>query len=136
MIFVGEYGFSYDQGINTDSRFNPSVKELVNKGPKDFDPVLELILGFADSRFRVDFGMKRQNSFDVTNPAGSGRIDGNSAGSDRVEIGAGLQSLLTAEKNVVSRLKPAVQNGGQHAEQALRPLSYATHPSNSCRTMQ
>ncbi|GBN94072.1 Retrovirus-related Pol polyprotein from transposon TNT 1-94 [Araneus ventricosus] len=31
-IFVGEYGFSYDQEINTDSRFNPSVKELVNKG--------------------------------------------------------------------------------------------------------
>ncbi|GBM02012.1 hypothetical protein AVEN_269602-1 [Araneus ventricosus] len=42
----------------------------------------------------VDFGMKRQNSFDVSNPAGSGRIDGNPAGSDRIEIGAGLQSLL------------------------------------------
>ncbi|GBM91622.1 hypothetical protein AVEN_166666-1 [Araneus ventricosus] len=41
----------------------------------------------------VDFGMKRQNSFDVPNPAGSGRIDGNPAGSDRIEIGAGLQSL-------------------------------------------
>ncbi|GBN05863.1 hypothetical protein AVEN_121118-1 [Araneus ventricosus] len=37
--------------------------------------------------------MKRQNSFDVSNPAGSGRIDGNPAGSDRIEIGAGLQSL-------------------------------------------
>ncbi|GBN47539.1 hypothetical protein AVEN_266004-1, partial [Araneus ventricosus] len=41
-----------------------------------------------------DFGMKRQNSFDVTNPAGSGRIDGNPVGSDRIEIGAGLQSLI------------------------------------------
>ncbi|GBN08294.1 hypothetical protein AVEN_133792-1 [Araneus ventricosus] len=28
----------------------------------------------------VDFGMKRQNSFDVSNPAGSGRIDGNPTG--------------------------------------------------------
>ncbi|GBL85267.1 hypothetical protein AVEN_222733-1 [Araneus ventricosus] len=43
----------------------------------------------------VDFGMKRQNSFDVSNPAGSRRIDGNPAGSDRIEIGAGLQSLVT-----------------------------------------
>ncbi|GBO41932.1 hypothetical protein AVEN_110543-1 [Araneus ventricosus] len=33
-IFVGEYGFSYDPGINTDSRLNPSVKVLVNKGLK------------------------------------------------------------------------------------------------------
>ncbi|GBM24302.1 hypothetical protein AVEN_11767-1 [Araneus ventricosus] len=33
-IFVGEYGFSYDPGINTDLRLNLSVKELVNKGPK------------------------------------------------------------------------------------------------------
>ncbi|GBN13540.1 hypothetical protein AVEN_33148-1 [Araneus ventricosus] len=31
-----------------------------------------------------DFRMKRQNSFDVTNPSGS----------DRIEIGAGLQSLV------------------------------------------
>ncbi|GBN42025.1 hypothetical protein AVEN_207524-1 [Araneus ventricosus] len=44
--------------------------------------------------FIVDFGMKRQNSYDVTNPAGSSRIDGNPAGSDRIEIGAGLQSLV------------------------------------------
>ncbi|GBL75563.1 hypothetical protein AVEN_154899-1 [Araneus ventricosus] len=28
----------------------------------------------------VDFGMKRQNSFDVTNLAGSGRINGNPTG--------------------------------------------------------
>ncbi|GBM79500.1 hypothetical protein AVEN_57337-1 [Araneus ventricosus] len=41
----------------------------------------------------IDFGMKRQNSFDVTNPAGSSQIDGNPAGSDRIEIDAGLQSL-------------------------------------------
>ncbi|GBN60437.1 hypothetical protein AVEN_87776-1 [Araneus ventricosus] len=34
-IFIGEHGFSYDQGINTDSRLNPSVKELVNKGLRD-----------------------------------------------------------------------------------------------------
>ncbi|GBO04575.1 hypothetical protein AVEN_269661-1 [Araneus ventricosus] len=41
---------------------------------------------FGDRGARlVDFGMKRQNSFDVSNPAGSGRI----------EIGAGLQSLIT-----------------------------------------
>ncbi|GBN43860.1 hypothetical protein AVEN_5379-1 [Araneus ventricosus] len=47
----------------------------------------------------VDFGMKRQNSFDVSNPAGSRRIDGNPAGSDRIEIGAGLQSLAVGESN-------------------------------------
>ncbi|GBM46499.1 hypothetical protein AVEN_78890-1 [Araneus ventricosus] len=40
--------------------------------------------------------MKRQNIVDVTNPAGSGQIDGNLAGSDRIEIGAGLQSLHTS----------------------------------------
>ncbi|GBM53051.1 hypothetical protein AVEN_58774-1 [Araneus ventricosus] len=38
--------------------------------------------------------MKRQNSFDVHNPAGSRRIDGNPARSDQIEIGAGLQSLI------------------------------------------
>ncbi|GBM77162.1 hypothetical protein AVEN_145876-1 [Araneus ventricosus] len=36
----------------------------------------------------IDFGMKRQNSFDVSNPAGS----------DRIEIGAGLQSLADMEE--------------------------------------
>ncbi|GBL94201.1 hypothetical protein AVEN_163522-1 [Araneus ventricosus] len=46
----------------------------------------------------VDFGMKRQNSFDVSNPAGSRRIDGNPAGSDRIEIGAGLQSLAATHE--------------------------------------
>ncbi|GBL91015.1 hypothetical protein AVEN_184405-1 [Araneus ventricosus] len=43
--------------------------------------------------------MKRQNSFDVSNSAGSLRIDGNPAGSDRIEIGAGLQSLIGRAKN-------------------------------------
>ncbi|GBM29525.1 hypothetical protein AVEN_212247-2-1, partial [Araneus ventricosus] len=47
-------------------------------------------------KLSIDFGTKRQNSFDVTNPAGSSRIDGNPDRSDRIEIGAGLQSLLTA----------------------------------------
>ncbi|GBN61769.1 hypothetical protein AVEN_38830-1, partial [Araneus ventricosus] len=46
-------------------------------------------LGRADAK--VDFGMKRQNSFDLSNPAGSYRI----------EIGAGLQSLvLVKERNL------------------------------------
>ncbi|GBN11910.1 hypothetical protein AVEN_263876-1 [Araneus ventricosus] len=38
--------------------------------------------------------MKRQNSFDESNPAGSRRIRSDRWESDRIEIGAGLQSLL------------------------------------------
>ncbi|GBL97923.1 hypothetical protein AVEN_242207-1 [Araneus ventricosus] len=53
----------------------------------------------------IDFGMKRQNSFDVSNPAGSGRIDGNPAGSDRIEIGAGLQSLIPTSHYLPTYLK-------------------------------
>ncbi|GBL76819.1 hypothetical protein AVEN_53479-1 [Araneus ventricosus] len=56
----------------------------------------------------VDFGMKRQNSFDVSNPAGSRRINGNPAGSDRIEIGAGLQSLITRQGTINIRLKHIV----------------------------
>ncbi|GBN45699.1 hypothetical protein AVEN_68319-1 [Araneus ventricosus] len=40
-----------------------------------------------------DFGMKRQNSFDVSNPVGSRRICLDRWESGRIEIGAGLQSL-------------------------------------------
>ncbi|KAJ8952585.1 hypothetical protein NQ318_004132 [Aromia moschata] len=46
--------------------------------------------------YTVDIGMKKQNDVDGTNTAGSGRIDGNSAGSVRIEIGAGLQSLTNS----------------------------------------
>ncbi|GBL98867.1 Retrovirus-related Pol polyprotein from transposon TNT 1-94 [Araneus ventricosus] len=42
---------------------------------------------------KVDFGMKRQNRFGVSNPAGSRRIRSDQWESDRTEIGAGLQSL-------------------------------------------
>ncbi|GBN76421.1 hypothetical protein AVEN_123480-1 [Araneus ventricosus] len=59
--------------------------------------------GYPKNQFgeqhRVDFGMKRQNSLDVSNPAGSRRIDGNPAGYDRIEIGAGLQFLATRNQH-------------------------------------
>ncbi|GBM42886.1 hypothetical protein AVEN_125962-1 [Araneus ventricosus] len=46
-----------------------------------------------------------QNSFDVSNPAGSGRIYGNPSGSDRIEIGAGLQSLDSTPSTTVPHPK-------------------------------
>ncbi|GBN94030.1 hypothetical protein AVEN_84866-1 [Araneus ventricosus] len=52
-----------------------------------------------------DFGMKRQNSFDMSNPAGSRRIDGNPAGSDRIEIEAGLQYLVSTVGYVPGRCR-------------------------------
>ncbi|GBM16156.1 hypothetical protein AVEN_203935-1, partial [Araneus ventricosus] len=38
--------------------------------------------------------MKRQNRFDVSNPAGSRRIRSDRWESGRIEIGAGLQSVV------------------------------------------
>ncbi|GBO31768.1 hypothetical protein AVEN_77432-1 [Araneus ventricosus] len=56
-------------------------------------PIETTLWEVTNKKDLIDFGMKKQNSFDVSNPDGSRRIDGNPAGSDRIEIGAGLQSL-------------------------------------------
>ncbi|KAJ8952074.1 hypothetical protein NQ318_010984 [Aromia moschata] len=74
----------------------------------------------------IDFGMKKQNDFDGTNTAGSGRIDGNSAGSDRIEIGAGCNPYLYIDTpdnfRPVTEI-PEVNKGGLRRSPGLSKFS-------------
>ncbi|KAJ8932709.1 hypothetical protein NQ318_004611 [Aromia moschata] len=61
-------------------------------------------------------------------PAGSGRIDGNSAGSDWIEIGAVLQSLIRPLTN-----RETINYIGEFFEDGICSLNtQATFPSRSC----
>ncbi|GBO25162.1 hypothetical protein AVEN_177239-1 [Araneus ventricosus] len=72
-----------DDTRRIDDTFTIPKKKVVRLEMKN---ILERVVQNDSSKENVvDFGMKRQNSFDVSNPAGSRRIDGNPAG---------LQSLL------------------------------------------
>ncbi|GBN07274.1 Pancreatic lipase-related protein 2 [Araneus ventricosus] len=82
-------------GLSMLKSLKPNIR--LNYTDADFVDVMH-----TSDVYSLDFGMKRENSFDVTNPAGSGRIDGNSAGYNRIENGAGLQSLPTWSTRSVS----------------------------------